>query len=57
MGKRHTIGAQLVNRRGDNVGISESTNGVKTLLVGAVPQDIWSLVHGGSLANSVAGRS
>jgi hypothetical protein len=45
MGKGGSFGYQLVNDRGANEAISQGTNGVKSLLVGTVPKDIWLFIH------------
>ena len=43
-----TLGNELVKVRCSDVRISKGTNGVKALLVGAVPQNIWALqIHVG----------
>ena len=33
---------QFINRGRDNVRISECADGVEALLIGAIPQDIWT---------------
>jgi hypothetical protein len=42
MGKGDPIGDQTVNCGSDNVSIPQRANRVKTLLVGAVPKNIWA---------------
>jgi len=45
MSKGGSFGYQLVNDRGANEAISQGANGVKSLLVGTVPKDIWLFIH------------
>ena len=45
VGERGSLGYQLINDRSANKGIPQGTNGVKTLLVGAVPKYVWLFIH------------
>ena len=45
MRERDSVRHQLVDCRCADVWISESADGVETLLVGAVPQDVGAIGH------------
>lgn len=43
VGESNPIRNELVNHRSANMGIAQCSNRVEALLIGAVPENIWSV--------------